>query len=87
MANIKSAQKRILVNEKKKIENIAVKSDLKTAIKKVKTAAAAGNKEEAQKLLSEVFGKLDHAATANVIHKKNAANKKAALAKLVDKMK
>lgn len=87
MANIKSAKKRILVNEKKHEQNVAIKSCVKTYTKKVKALVAENKKEEAKAMLNEAFAKIDHAASENVIHKNCAARKKAQLAKLVDSMK
>lgn len=86
MANIKSAKKRVLVNVKKNEQNISIKSDLKTAIKKLKGTITTGKKADAQAQLSDVFAKLDHAADINVIHANKAANNKASLAKAIDKM-
>ena len=87
MANIKSAKKRILVNDKKKAQNASAKSELKTIIKKVKLAATEGDKVKAQALLTEAFSELDKAASSSLIHKNKAANNKAALSKLVNNMK
>lgn len=87
MANIKSAKKRISVTEKKTLQNKMIKSEIKTAIKTLKNLASEGKIEEASKFLSEVFALIDSAASKNVLHKNNAAHKKAACAKLVDKAK
>lgn len=87
MANIKSAKKRILVNEKKHEQNLAIKTSVKTSTKKVKVLVAEGKKDEAKAMLSVAFSKIDNAASENVIHKNSAARKKAQLAKLVDSMK
>ncbi len=87
MANIKSAKKRILVNEKKHEQNVSIKTSVKTYTKKVKTLVAEGKKDEAKLMLNEAFAKIDHAASENVLHKNAAARKKAQLAKLVDSMK
>jgi len=87
MANIKSAKKRILVNEKKREQNLSIKSNIKTYTKKVKTLVAEGKKDEAKEMLNVAFSKIDNAASENVIHKNSAARKKASLAKLVDSMK
>lgn len=81
MPIIKSAKKRVLVTKKKNEENKMIKSALKTQIKKFLAAVNAGNKEEATKLLPETVSALDSAAVKGIIHKNNAANKKAALAK------
>lgn len=87
MPNIKSAIKRVGVNEKKNLENRMIKSKISTYVKKYKMAVKENNLDEAQKLLSEVFSLLDTAAKDNVIHKNNANSKKATLAKLLDNVK
>ena len=81
MANIKSAKKRVLTIEKKTMRNKAIKSALKTQVKKYLAAVEAGNKEEAVKLFPETVSALDSAVTKGVIHKNNANNRKAKLAK------
>ncbi len=81
MANIKSAKKRVLVTEKKTLENKAVKSALKTQIKKFLAAVETGNKEQAAALYPETVSAIDSAVTKGILHKNNAANKKAKLAK------
>lgn len=83
MANIKSQIKRIKTNEKARQRNKAVKSELKTAIRRTREAVASGDvakATEAQRLASK---KLDKAASKGVLHKNNAANKKSALAQQV----
>ena len=86
MPNIKSAKKRVLVIEKKTQQNKAVKSALKTQIKKFLAAVEAGNKEEATKLYPETVSAIDAAASKGVIHKNNANNRKSKLAKKLDAM-
>ncbi len=81
MANIKSQIKRIKTNEKARQRNKSVKSSVKTAIRKFREAAEAGEKEKAVELLRDASRKLDKAASKGVIHANQAANKKAALAK------
>ena len=81
MPNIKSAEKRVLVTEKKTMENKAIKSALKTQIKKFLAAVEAGNKEQATALYPETVSAIDSAVTKGILHKNNAANKKAKLAK------
>ena len=81
MPNIKSAKKRVLVTEKKTRENKAIKSALKTQIKKFLAAVNAGDKEEATKLYPVTVSAIDSAASKGILHKNNAANKKAKLAK------
>ncbi len=81
MPNIKSAEKRVLVTEKKTLENKAIKSALKTQIKKYLAAVAAGDKEQANALYPVTVSAIDSAASKGILHKNNAANKKAKLAK------
>lgn len=81
MANIKSAKKRVLVTEKKTMENKAIKSALKTQIKKYLAAVNAGDKDQATALYSETVSAIDSAASKGILHKNNANNKKAKLAK------
>ncbi|GGX55161.1 30S ribosomal protein S20 [Streptomyces fructofermentans] len=83
MANIKSQIKRIKTNEKARLRNKAVKSSLKTAIRKAREAAAAGDVEKATVAAREASRKLDKAVSKGVIHKNQAANKKSALASKV----
>ena len=86
MANIKSQLKRIKTNEKARQRNKAVKSSLKTAVRKVHTAVAAGDKEQATALAREATKALDKAASKGVIHKNQAANRKSAMAKRVESL-
>ncbi|HEY9376554.1 MAG TPA: 30S ribosomal protein S20 [Jiangellaceae bacterium] len=81
MANIKQQKKRILTNEKARQRNKAVKSSLKTAVRRFNTAADAGDAEQAAALAREAGRKLDKAASKGVIHKNQAANRKSAIAK------
>ncbi len=84
MANIKSAKKRILVNKNRYDRNKAIKSSVKTAIKKVEAAAAEGNKEKAQAALTEAAKVIEKAANKGVYHKNNAARKVSRCAKIVN---
>jgi small subunit ribosomal protein S20 len=81
VANIKSQIKRNKTNEKRRLRNKAVKSELRTAVRSVQTAAAAGDAEAAAAALAAASRKLDKAASKGVIHKNQAANRKSALAK------
>ncbi|MDQ6526998.1 30S ribosomal protein S20 [Nocardioides sp. LHD-245] len=81
MANIKSQIKRNKQNEKRHERNKAVKSGLKTAIRKFREAAEAGDKDSAATLAREAGKKLDKAASKGVIHKNQAANRKSSIAK------
>lgn len=80
MANIKSQKKRILTNEKARQRNKAVKSALRTDIRKFNEAAAAGDAEKAQQLAKVATRSLDKAASKGVIHPNQAANRKSAVA-------
>ncbi|WP_405780854.1 30S ribosomal protein S20 [Streptomyces sp. NBC_00859] len=83
MANIKSQIKRNKTNEKARLRNKAVKSSLKTAIRKSREAAAAGDVEKATTAARLASQQLDKAVSKGVIHKNSAANKKSAIAKRV----
>ncbi len=81
MANIKSQLKRIKTNEKRTERNKAVKSELRTWIRKFRDAAGSGDAEAAQAALQAASRKLDKAASKGVIHANQAANKKSAMAR------
>ena len=81
MANIKSQIKRNKQNEKARLRNKAVKSELKTSVRKFREAADAGNVEAADTAMRLASAKLDKAVSKGVIHKNQAANRKSALAK------
>ncbi len=81
MANIKSQLKRIKTNEKATERNKAVKSEIRTWVRKFREAAASGDAEAAKGALRTASTKLDKAAAKGVIHKNQAANKKSAMAK------
>ncbi|HEX5565506.1 MAG TPA: 30S ribosomal protein S20 [Streptomyces sp.] len=87
MANIKSQIKRNKTNEKARLRNKAVKSELKTAIRRTREAVAAGDVEKAVEAVRVASRKLDKAASKGVIHKNQAANKKSALAQKVSALK
>jgi len=86
MANIKSAKKRILVNQKKADINKSVKTGVKTAIKKVEIAVEKSDKATADVLLREAIAAIEKASLKNIYHKNNAARKVSRLTKLVNKM-
>lgn len=81
MANIKSQIKRITTNEKARQRNVAIKSSVKTAIRKFREAADVGDKDKALKAQRDAAKKLDKAVTKGVLHANQAANKKSAIAK------
>ncbi|HET6627037.1 MAG TPA: 30S ribosomal protein S20 [Nocardioidaceae bacterium] len=81
MANIKSQIKRNRQNDAAHERNKSVKSALKSAIRKFRDAADAGDADQAKRLASAANQKLDKAASKGVIHKNQAANKKSAISK------
>ena len=81
MANIKSQIKRNKTNERRRQRNVAVKSALKTAVRRFRTAADAGDAEAAATALQVASKQLDKAASKGVIHKNQAANRKSGMAK------
>ena len=87
MANIKSQIKRNKQNEKARLRNKAVKSELKTSVRKFREAADTGNSEAAEAAMRAASIKLDKAASKGVIHKNQAANRKSAIAKRAEQLK
>jgi small subunit ribosomal protein S20 len=81
VANVKSQLKRIKTNAKRTERNKAVKSELRTWVRKFREAAASGDADVARDALRTASAKLDKAAAKGVIHKNQAANKKSAMAK------
>lgn len=84
MANIKSQKKRILTNEKSRMRNRAVRSELKTATRVVRDAVAAGNGAEAYAAALAACRLMDKAASKGVIHKRQAANRKSGIMALAN---
>ena len=81
MANIKSAKKRILVNETKAARNKAIKSKVKTAVKKVEVAVVAKDAETAKTALRAAIVEISKAGTKGVYHKKTVSRKISRLSK------
>ena len=86
MANIKSAKKRILVNETKAARNKAIKSGVKTAMKKVEAAVAANDKALATENLKAAIATISKAGSKGVYHKNTCARKVARLSKAVSEL-
>ncbi len=84
MPNIKSAKKRVLVNAKKTEQNKAIRSAVKTEMKKIDLLIKENKLEEAKASLAAAYKAIDSACTKNIYHANNAANKKSKLAKKVD---
>ena len=86
MANIKSAKKRIKVTAAKTMRNKAVKTQLKTEIKKYEAALASGDMAAAQAAYKAAVKKVDQAAAYGIIHKNAAAHKKSQFTKKLSAM-
>ena len=86
MANIKSAKKRILVNQTKALRNQMIKSQLKTVVKKYNAAVEAGDKAQASELYKLAVKKVDQAVAHGILHKNNAAHKKSEFTKKFNQM-
>lgn len=82
MANTRSAEKMIRVAERRRVRNRAVKSAVKTFIRKAERGIFAASEDSAE-LVVQAISKLDKAASKGVIHKNQAANRKSAIAKQV----
>ncbi len=85
MANIKSSKKRILVAERNRLRNVAMKSSIKTAVKKVLELSTTDDKEALNAALSKAYQLCDKAVSKGVLHKNTAARKKSRLTKAVNK--
>jgi len=86
MANIKSAKKRVLIAQRNTEKNVAFKTSIKTAVKKVLACAASEDRSELNALLSKVYQLCDKAAGKGILHKNTAARKKSRLTKAVNKI-
>lgn len=86
MANIKSAKKRVVTSEKRRKHNVSRRSMMRTFIKKVYAAIAAGDKEAAQQAFNVMQPIVDRQATKGLIHKNKAARHKSNLTAQINKM-
>ena len=86
MPNIKSAKKRVLVNKAKALQNRAVRSALRTDIKKFEAAAAEGNRSEAEGAYKVAVKAVDKAVGHGILHKNNAAHKKSGMTLKLNKL-
>ena len=86
MANIKSQKKRIKTNEKARLRNKVQKSATRTEMKKLDLMITEGNKEEAVKLLSVVYKKIDSSVSKGTMTKNKAARQKSRFTKKVNQM-
>ena len=79
MANIKSAKKRVLIAEANRQKNVAWKSSIKTAFKKVLELASGDDKNAFSAALSKAYQLCDKAVSKGILHKNTAARKKSRL--------
>ena len=86
MPNIKSAKKRVLVNQAKDMQNKAVKSAIKTDLKKFEAAVAEGNRSEAEGAYKVAVKAVDKAVGHGLLHKNNAARKKSSMTVKLNKL-
>lgn len=86
MANIKSAKKRILVTERRTARNKAIRSRVKTYIKKVNAAVASGDKAAAQIALRQAISEIEKAGSKGVYHRNNVSRKVSAISRAVNSM-
>ena len=86
MANIKSSKKRVLIAERNRLRNVAFKSSIKTAVKKVLELAKDEDKDALNSAISKAYQLCDKAVSKGVLHKNTAARKKSRLTKAVNKI-
>lgn len=86
LPNIKSAKKRVLVNKAKALQNRAVRSALRTDIKKFEAAVAEGNRSEAEGAYKVAVKAVDKAVGHGILHKNNAAHKKSGMTLKLNKL-
>lgn len=86
MANIKSAKKRVLTAEKNRLRNVAFKTSIKTAVKKVLELAKGEDKDALNSAVSKVYQLCDKAVGKGILHKNTAARKKSRLTIAVNKL-
>jgi len=86
MANIKSSKKRVLIAERNRQRNVAFKSSIKTAVKKVLELSTGEDKAALNTALSKVYQLCDKAVSKGVLHKNTAARKKSRLTRALNKI-
>ena len=86
MANIKSAKKRVLISEANRLRNVAFKSTIKSAVKKVLELASGEDKDALTAALSKAYQLCDKAVSKGILHKNTAARKKSRLTLAVKKL-
>ena len=86
MANIKSAKKRVLIAERNRVRNVAFKTSIKTALRKVLELATSEDKEALNAAISKVYQLCDKAVVKGILHKNTAARKKSRLVLAIKKL-
>ena len=86
MANIKSAKKRVLIAEANRQRNVAIKSGIKSALKKALALAEGSDKDALNAAISNVYKLCDKAVSKGVLHKNTAASKKSRLVLAIKKL-
>lgn len=86
MANIKSQKKRIRTNEKAHMRNRAAKAEMKTAVRRVREAVEAGDKELVAETAQKACRLFDKAVSKGIIHKNQAANRKSGVMALANSL-
>ena len=88
MPNIKSAKKRVLIAQRNTERNVAFKTSIKTAVKKVLVLAQAKEKDQEaiKAALSKAYKLCDQAASKGILHKNTASRKKSRLTKAINKL-
>lgn len=86
MANIKSSKKRVLIAERNRLRNVAFKSSIKTAVKRVLELSTGDDKAALNTALSKVYQLCDKAVSKGILHKNTAARKKSRLTKALNKI-
>lgn len=84
MANIKSAEKRILQNERRRERNRAFRSRMRTAVKRLRTAIDSGDADAAKQLLGDTLQVIDETAQKGIVHRNTASRQKSRLTKAVN---
>ena len=86
MANIKSSKKRVLIAERNRLRNVAFKSSIKTAVKRVLELSTGDDKAALNTALSKVYQLCDKAVSKGILHKNTASRKKSRLTKALNKI-
>ena len=86
MANIKSAKKRVLIAERNRVKNVAFKTSIKTALKKVLELASGDDKDALNAAISKAYQLCDKAVSKGILHKNTAARKKSRLVLAVKRL-